>query len=172
LRRYAGMSLMRPSGEEGDGDPVCRLSPRPDGTRAARALPRQTPWRVVLIGDRPGALLESGTIYCLNDPSVIKDVSCIRPGKITFPWWNGDVYDGQSGPPILSFEMAGKYIDFCARHGIPTHSLTSTEGTVSPWYQQSKPGVAPGPDTDVTHPRPGFDLAGIERYADSKDVRL
>src|ERR1017187_10813536 len=68
--------------------------------------------------------------------------------------------------------MASKYIDFCARHRIPTHSMTSTETTVTPWYQQSKPGVAPGPDTDVTRPRPGFDLAGIRRYADSKQVRL
>ena len=38
--------------------------------------------------------------------------------------------------------------------------------------QQSKPGVAPGPDTDVTRPRPGFDLAAIKRDADSKQVRL
>ena len=172
LRRYAGMSLMRPSGEEGAGDLVCMLSPREDGTKVVRPLPMQTPWRVVLIGDRPGALLESETIYCLNEPSVIKDVSWIKPGKITFHWWNGDVYDGKPGQPILSFEMASKYIDFCARHGIPTHSLTSTEGLTTPWYQQSKRGVAPGPDTDVTRPRPGFDLAAIKRYADSKHVRL
>jgi alpha-glucosidase len=172
LCRYAGMSLMRPSGEEGSGVLVCMLSPREDETKVVRPLPMQTPWRVVLIGDRPGALLESETIYCLNEPSVVKDVSWIKPGKITFHWWNGDVYDGKPGPPVLSFEMASKYIDFCARHGIPTHSLTSTEGLTTPWYQQSKQGVAPGPDTDVTRPRPGFDLAAIKRYADSKNVRL
>jgi alpha-glucosidase len=172
LRHYAGMSLMRPSGKEFNDPLVCRLTPRPDGTKVVRPLPMQTPWRVVLIADRPGALLESETIYCLNAPSAIKDVSWIKPGKITFPWWNGDVYDGQPGPPILSFAMARKYLDFCARHGIPTHSLTSTETTVTPWYHQSKPGVDPGPDTDVTRPRAGFDLAAIRRYADSKHVRL
>ena len=53
--------------------------------------------------------------------------SWIRPGKITFHWWNGDVYDGQPGLPALSLEMAKKYIDFCAREGIPTHSISSTE---------------------------------------------
>jgi alpha-glucosidase len=133
----------------------------------------QTPWRVVMIGDHPGALLESETIYCLNDSSVIKDVSWIKPGKITFPWWNGDVYDGHPGPSsILSFEMAGKYIDFCARNGLPTHSLISTDPAINPWYHQSNPGVVPGPDTDVTRPRDGFDLAGIRRYAESKHVRL
>lgn len=171
LRRYAGMALIRAAGDSNE-DLVCALTPRPDGSKVARALPMQTPWRVVLVGDRPGALLESGTIYCLNEPSSIEDVSWIKPGKITFSWWNGDVYDGKPGAPILSVEMAKKYIDFCARHGLPIHSLTSTETTVSPWYQQTKPGVEPGPDTDVTKPRPGFDLAAIREYANSKQVRL
>ena len=172
LRHYAGMSLRRPAGESARDELVCDLTPRPDGTRVVRPLPMQTPWRVVLIGDRPGALLESETIYCLNDAPVIQDLSWIKPGKITFHWWNGDVYDGQPGEPILSFAMAKKYIDFCARNGLPTHSLTSTEGTTTPWYHQSKPGVEPGPDTDVTRPRDDFDLAAIRRYAESKGVRL
>ncbi|MBI4658206.1 MAG: glycoside hydrolase family 97 protein [Verrucomicrobia bacterium] len=172
LRRYAGMSLMRRPGRESGDDLICQLTPRSDGTKVSRPLPMHTPWRVVLIGDRPGALLESQTIYCLNEPSVIKDPSWIKPGKITFPWWNGDVYDGRPGPPILSLDMAIKYIDFCARNGIPTHSLTSTENTVTPWYHQSKPGVEPGPDTDVTKPRPGFDLPAIRQHAESKRVRL
>ena len=105
LRRYAGMSLMR---SVDDGSPsrlVCKLTPRPDGTKVVRSLPLRTPWRVVLLGERPGALLESTTLYCLNEPSAIKDVSWIRPGKITFHWWNGDVYDGQPGSPMLSLEM-------------------------------------------------------------------
>jgi alpha-glucosidase len=137
-----------------------------------RPLPMQTPWRVVLVGDRPGALLESCTLYCLNEPSVVKDVSWIKPGKITFSWWNGDVYDGTRTLPILSFGMAKKYIDFCVRNGIPTHSLTSDEVNVSPWYFQSKLGVAPGPDTDVTRTRADFDLPAIRRYAESKHIRL
>lgn len=172
LRHYAGMSLMRPSSAAVRDELVCQLTPRPDGTKVVRPLPMLTPWRVVLIGERPGALLESETLYCLNEASVIKDASWIKPGKITFPWWNGDVFDGQPGQPILSFEMAKKYIDFCAHHGLPTHSLTSTETSINPWYHQSKPGVEPGPDTDVTRPRVGFDLATIRRYAESKQVRL
>jgi len=172
LRHYAGMSLMR--ARDGGTTPrlVCKLTPQPDGSKVFRPLPMQTPWRVVLIGDRPGKLLESETLYCLNDPSVIKDTSWIKPGKITFSWWNGDVYDGHREGPILSFEMAKKYIDFCARNGIPTHSLTSDETNVSPWYYQSKLGVVPGPDTDVTRTRADFDLPAIRRYAESKNIRL
>jgi alpha-glucosidase len=172
LRHYAGMSLMRTASNDLTPRLVCKLTPRPDGTKVVRPLPMLTPWRVALIGDRPGALLESETLYCLNDPSVIKDVSWIKPGKITFSWWNGDVYDGKRDLPILSFAMAKKYIDFCASNGIPTHSLTSDEKNVSPWYYQSKLGVAPGPDTDVTRPRADFDLPAIRRYAQSKHVRL
>jgi alpha-glucosidase len=71
LRHYAGMSLLRPSGKDAEEDFVCQLTPRPDGTKVVRPLPLQTPWRVVLVGDRPGALLESQTIYCLNDPPVM-----------------------------------------------------------------------------------------------------
>ena len=34
---------------------------------------------------------------------------------------------------------AGFDIDFCARHGLPTHSLTSTDSpTTTPWYRQSQ----------------------------------
>ena len=173
LRHYAGLALMRPAGDAPPGDYLAgRLTPRKDGTKVVRLLPMQTPWRVVLIGERPGRLLESETLYCLNDPPAFKDTSWIEPAKITFPWWNGDVYDGKPGPPILSFEMAKRYIDFCASNGIPVHAMTSTEGTVTPWYHQSKPGVEPGPDTDVTRPRPGFELARIREYAKSKGIRL
>jgi alpha-glucosidase len=172
LRHYAGMSLMTPSNQVSPELLVCKLTPRPDGTKVVRPLPMVTPWRVVLIADRPGALLESTTLFCLNELSVIKDLSWIKPGKITFPWWNGDVYDGQPGEPILSFDMAKKYIDFCASNGIPTHSMTSTEKTVTPWYHQSKPGTSPGPDTDVTRPREGFELQRIRDYAESKHIRL
>jgi len=172
LRHYAGMALDRAGGTEDKIELVCRLTPRPDGTKVVGLLPLKTPWRVLLLADRLGALLESSTLYCLNEPSVVRDVSWIHPGKITFSWWNGDVYNGERDLPILSLAMAKKYIDFCARTGIPTHSLTSDEKTVSPWYYQSAVGVAPGPDTDVTKPRADFDLKAIREYAASKHVRL
>src|SRR5206468_3380405 len=92
LRRYAGMSLMRPARAE-KMELVCRLTPRPDGTKVVRGLPLETPWRVVMVGDRIGTLLESNVIYCLNTPSVLKDTAWIKPGKMTWSWWNGYLYD-------------------------------------------------------------------------------
>ncbi|HZO88483.1 MAG TPA: glycoside hydrolase family 97 protein [Chthonomonadaceae bacterium] len=171
LRRYAGMSLMRPSQRGQKTELICRLTPRPDGTKVVRDLPMVTPWRVVMVGDRAGALLESNVIYCLNAPSVLKDTSWIQPGKMTWSWWNGNLYDSRPGPPILSLPMAQKYIDFCARNGILYHSVIADE-TVTPWYRQSKQGIEPGPDTDVTQVRADLDLEGIRRYAEARGVRL
>ncbi len=172
LRHYAGMALSPSTNESSGPRLLCKLTPRPDGMKVVRALPMKTPWRVVMMAERPGALLESTTLYCLNEPSRINDTSWIKPGKITFSWWNGDVYDGRPGESVLSFAMAKKYIDFCARNGLPTHSIGWTEPPTAPWYHQSKRSVEPGPDTDVTRPREDFDLPAIRRYADSKQVRL
>jgi alpha-glucosidase len=169
LRNYAGMALKKSSTND---SLVASLTPREDGFKVIRKGSLKTPWRVVLIGDRPGALLESTTIYCLNEPSAIKDTTWIKPGKITFHWWNSDVIDGRKGPSPLSFEFSKTYIDFCASNGIPTHSISSTEDPTSPWYQQSKRSVEPGPDTDVTKPRAGFDLDRINAYAKQKNVKL
>src|SRR6185436_3774500 len=65
LRRYAGMSLMRPANGGEKTELVCRLTPRPDRTKVVRALPMETPWRVVMVSDRVGALLESNVLTCL-----------------------------------------------------------------------------------------------------------
>lgn len=45
--------------------------------------PLTTPWRVVLIADSPGQLLESNDLFLnLNDPCAIADTSWIKPGKV------------------------------------------------------------------------------------------
>lgn len=171
LRHYAGMSLLRPAGTGGRSDLACRLTPRPDGTKVVRNLPVETPWRVVMVSDRVGAFLESNVVYCLNAPSVVKDTAWIKPGKMTWNWWNGYLYDSKPEGPNLSLPEVRKYIDFCARHGILYHSVIADESD-TPWYRQTRKGIAPGPDTDATQPRADLDLQGIRSYAESKGVRL
>ncbi|MBC8869577.1 MAG: glycoside hydrolase family 97 N-terminal domain-containing protein [Planctomycetes bacterium] len=47
------------------------------------ALPLTTPWRVVMVADSPGQLLEYNDIFLnLNDPCAIADTSWIKPGKV------------------------------------------------------------------------------------------
>ena len=51
-----------------------------------------TPWRVLMIGETPGTLIESEIIQNLNDPCAINDVSWIKPGMCAWDhWWSGDV---------------------------------------------------------------------------------
>ena len=130
LRNYAGMSLMKEGGALRS-----KLSPRDDGTLVETTLPMKTPWRVVLIGDNVGDLVESNTIFALNEPAE-GDWDWVKPGKITWPWWNGNLFDGVPPDPILSFETSKKYIDWCAENGIPYHSFVADE-TMTPWYYQT-----------------------------------
>jgi len=41
-----------------------------------------TPWRVILLGNSPGALTESTLIYELGEPSALKDTQWVKPGKV------------------------------------------------------------------------------------------
>jgi alpha-glucosidase len=166
LRRYAGMSLTKTQA-------VLRskLSPWPDGTKVKTSLPMRSPWRVVLVGNRPGQPLESSTIYCLNDPPAIGDTSWIRPGKMTWTWWNGYLYEDHPTEPILSMDMQKRYVDFCATNGILYHDVVADEHD-KPWYFQSSTNLLPSADADVTRVREDLDLPAIHAYAKSKGVRL
>ena len=69
-------------------------------------LPHNSPWRVMLISNRIGALQESNIITSLNEPCKIKDVSWIKPGKSTFPWWNGNITPDTLNAPGNNFVTA------------------------------------------------------------------
>lgn len=168
LSQYAGMSLMRPTEA---AELVCRLTPLADGSKVIAPLPMKSPWRVVMVGEQVGDLLESNVLYCLNDSPRMRDTSWIKPGKMTWPWWNGNLFDDTPSLPILSLEMAKKYIDFCAANGIAFHSVIADE-TDTPWYRQPNKGLRPLAGTDATKARVDLDLPGILRYANSKGVRL
>jgi len=51
-------------------------------------LPWTTPWRVLIIGNSPGDIIESNLVYNLSRPSVIEDVSWIKPGRVSWSWWS------------------------------------------------------------------------------------
>jgi len=73
-----------------DRYPPMRLSPLPGEAGLVSALsgpvrvmtPFATPWRAVIVGDRPGDLLERNHLVLnLNIPCAISDTSWIKPGK-------------------------------------------------------------------------------------------
>ncbi len=133
-------------------------------------LPHQTPWRVLLIGTKAGALIESNIITDLNDPPVIGDLSWLRPGKTDFHWWNGDIVPDTTFPPGINFETNQYYIDFCARNGIQYHTVIGYGGIA--WYTNDGVSYDAGPHADVTRPVPGLDMRQICDYAKQKGVGI
>ncbi len=165
LLDYAGMYLTRENG-------VLRsqLSPFPGQTRikVKAALPHKSPWRVILISDRVGDLIESNILTNLNEPTKMTDISWIKPGKTTFPWWNGNVVPDTLNAPGNNFVTQQYYIDFCARSGLEYHTVV--EYGLHQWYVDDGVGFQPGPNSDVTKPVPGLDMKQVCDYARSKGV--
>ncbi|MEO8862685.1 MAG: glycoside hydrolase family 97 catalytic domain-containing protein, partial [Ginsengibacter sp.] len=164
---YAGMYLSKH-----DGMIVGKLSPLPHQTaiKVKATLPHKSPWRVLLISDRVGALIESNIITSLNEPCKIKDVSWIKPGKTTFPWWNGNVVPDTLNAPGNNFVTNQYYIDFCARNHIEYHTVV--EYGLHQWYTDDGVGFQPGPHADVTTPVPGLDMKEICDYAKKVGVEV
>ncbi|MFL5242834.1 MAG: glycoside hydrolase family 97 protein [Gemmataceae bacterium] len=167
LSDYAGLYLA--TATEGQTTLVGRLSPLPkEPTIAVRAkMPHVSPWRVVLLGDEPGRLIESDLILNLNDPCVLPDTSWIRPGKTTFPWWNGYHEEKVRFEPGLNTATMKYYIDFCAEAGIPYHSLDGKGDTA--WYGGP---IVPYKGADITQAVAGLDLPEVLKYAKAKQVGI
>jgi alpha-glucosidase len=149
-----------------------KLSPLPGQTaiKVKATLPHKSPWRVIFLSDRPGGMLESNVLTSLNEPSKIADVSWLKPGKTTFPWWNGNVTPDTLNAPGNNFVTSQYYIDFCARNNIEYHSVV--EYGLHQWYVDDGTNFQPGPNADVTKPVPGLDMKEICDYARSKGVQV
>ncbi len=78
--------------------------------RAVVSGPLQTPWRTVIVGDNPGAIVESRLVYSLNSPPESgKDLSWIKPGRAVWSYWSEDVDE--------KIEDQMRYLDFASRMG-------------------------------------------------------
>jgi alpha-glucosidase len=164
LVAYAGMYLIKHNGVISS-----QLSPLPNQTaiKVKATLPHKSPWRVFLISDRIGALIESNIITSLNEPSKIKNTSWLQPGTTTFPWWNGTIIpDSIKGGN--NFETNKYYIDFCAANNIKYHTVVEYGG--HEWYTNDGEGYQPGKNFDITKPVAGLDMKQICDYAKTKNV--
>jgi alpha-glucosidase len=182
IRDFCGMYLQRANddtsgvstgGGEGAGRVVLRtrLSPLPRRNEACVVghTPHASPWRVVLLGESAGRLLESNLLVCLNDERPAGDYRWIQPGKTTWHWWNGTSETGLPFATGMNFATHKYYIDFCARHGIAYHAVVADD---RPWYVQTKAQFAPTADTDILTPRPELEFPKILAYAKEKGVGI
>ena len=113
-----------------------------------------TPWRVIMIGENPGTLIESEIIQNLNDPCAIKDPSWIKPGMSAWDhWWSGEV---KMEMPVIK-----QYIDLASSMGW-TYMLVDWQ-----WY-----GKFNTPEADITKWAPQISMPEIIEYAASKNVRI
>jgi len=169
LRDYAGMYLQK----NASGVLQSSLSPLPGQTeiKVKATLPHQSPWRVIFIG-KIGTILESNLLANLNEPSVIKDVSWIKPGKATWTWWNGDIIQGQNFTVGQNFASHKYYIDWCAANHIEYHSIIE-HATHSWYFTNGAEGFDPPPPAaDVTRPLDSLEIERLAAYSREKGVGL
>ncbi len=153
---YAGMYLKRATGREGFKLRTA-LAPRKgqpeNGDKVVFTTPHKTPWRVVMLGNAPGRLVESEIIQNLNEPCAIENPGWIKPGLSAWDhWWSGEVKMEQ--------EVIYKYIDLASEMDWP-YMLIDWQ-----WY-----GPFNEPDADIKTPAPQINMPEILEYAKNKNVR-
>jgi alpha-glucosidase len=173
IDNYAGMFLRK-----GKGSTSVRadLSPRvdasgiamPGGIAVETATPFASPWRILMIGDEPGRLIESNIILNLNPPSKIADTSWIRAGKSAWDWWSGEAAPSVSFKTGMNTATMKHYIDFASASGFP-YMLIDAGWAVS--ADRKDPGDYAA-ETNITQVIPAVDMQELLRYAKEKHVRI
>jgi len=175
LLDWAGMSLVSAGGTA--VRPA--LDRRSDGNGlVVSAVPRVSPWRVLIYGRTAAELANSDLIATLASPSRLRDASWIKPGACAWDaWWTGiNPYD--SDPRHRGVDARGttpstkEYIDFAAEMGWPYQLMDWY------WYEgmtsynkslHSQPNAVRG---DFTKAVPEINVPELMQYARSKNVRL
>jgi glucan 1,4-alpha-glucosidase len=182
LVNYPAMQL---EAEKGTFKFKTHLVPDVYGHKAFLQTPAKTPWRVINVAEKATDMLASRLILNLNEPSVIKDPSWIKPTKYVGIWWEMHVgvsswdyagtqdgtYDRAdlkpSGKHGATTARTKQYIDFAAKHGFDGVLVEGWNEGWEDWFGKWKEDVF-----DFVTPYPDFDLAEISRYAKSKGVKM
>lgn len=168
LHNWSGLYLVRWNGQPGLSSHLSPRLDRPGVAVIGYAGRHRSPWRVVILGDAPGRLIESNLVTLLNPPPDGRDWGWVETGKTSFPWWNDYVWPGQGFTPGLNTATMDAYVDFDADHGIPFHTLDGFEGQA--WYEGTiDPGGKP---QDITRARHEIDLAEVLTRARQRGVGL
>ena len=148
---------------------ICDLAPWRNGDKVRLQLPFQSPWRTVIIANEAKDLIMSDLMLNCNEPSVIDDMSWIKPSKYIGIWWGMIIgkWTWNEGPRHgATNERSFKYIDFASKHGI---NEVLIEGWASGWES-----LFPKDSVSVSFTRstPDFDMRKVQEYAKSKGVSM
>ena len=165
-----------------------RLCPDAVGNKAYLQTPCTTPWRTIIVSDKAEEILSSKTILNLNEPCRYDDVSWIKPQKFIGIWWGMHVgiytwnyadinnvklneidWDSltPNGKHGATTERTKSYIDFAAKHGIPSVLVEGWNVGWEDWFGNWKEEVF-----DFVTPYPDFDVEELHKYAQQKGVKL
>jgi alpha-glucosidase len=138
------------------------------GVAVETVTPFQSPWRVLMIGDDPGRLIESNIILNLNPPSKIADTSWIKAGKSAWDWWSGEAAPSVSFKTGMNTATMKHYIDFASASGFPYMLIDAG------WAMAAD---RKGPEdysrlADITRVTPEIDMPELLRYAKEKNVKI
>ena len=151
-------------------------------------LPRTTPWRVVMIGDKATDILASNLVYNLNEPCALDDTSWIKPVKYMGVWWEmitgktSWAYSDLDSVDLSTIDYSKvkpngnhgannanvrRYIDFAAENGFDQLLIEGWNIGWEDWFGKEKDFVF-----DFVTPYPDFDIKALNDYAHSKGIRL
>ena len=174
LTDYAGMTL----GVKAGNKLVSELVPWKNGDKVRTQYPFVSPWRVVMVGDKAGDLVENKIVLNLNDPCKVKDVSWIKPMKYTGIWWEMHLgktawsrekkgEDGKIMKHGANTSNALRYIDFNAKNNIKGMLV---EGWNVGW--ESWDAGDGSKSFDFAKAYSDFDIKKIVAYGKKKGVEL
>jgi alpha-glucosidase len=165
LRKWSGLHFARVEGGNDSRHPtlITKLAPLPSnpGIVVRGAPPMLSPWRVLMLGAKPGDLVESTILTNLADPNEIGDTSWIKPGKVAWDWWNGPVVPDVPWKAGMNEETFRYFIDFASEFGLEYVLIDAG------WYGDHRDGEA-----DITKSIPGMDIPALVEYGKGKNVRL
>lgn len=116
---------------------------------------RTMPWRVAMISDKDADLLENTLVWQMAKPSVLEDVSWIRPGRISWDWWSGINVFGVDFEAGINNDTYKYFIDFASKNGF--EYILIDEG----WSAST---------TDIQNYKPDVNIEELVKYGKERGV--
>jgi alpha-glucosidase len=169
LTDWAGMYFIKD--REGKANLVSNLASlkREPGVKVETRAPCISPWRMFILGDSPGDLIESNLMVNLNDPVEFEETDWIKPGLSAWDrWWSGN-YGPDAGFELKMNTATMKYFIDLAHEMDWEYMIVDWTwyGTV---FTEGEEGEVPNPDVDITKPIDEVDMEEIMPYARERDV--